>query len=397
MDGIDVLAALKKTLPGAGVIMVTGHGDVDTAVKAMRTHADHFVLKPLDLEVLDSIVQRVIQNHRQGDELSYLRGRCETMQSGVVVTALPEGLASQVRLLALSNVTNVLIQGETGTGKGVVARLIHELSPRTGAAFVDINCAGLGGGLLESELFGHEPGAFTGAVARKRGLIELASGGSLFLDEIGDVPLDVQAKLLKVIEDRTIRRIGGTQSIHVDVQLIVATNMDLLAATKQGRFRSDLYYRLSVVPLYLPPLRERVASIPFLAAHFVAEFGRTFAKPGIRLSSEAERLLCEYAWPGNVRELRNAIERTVLLCNESEIKPNHLPELLQAQRHKPTPEAASLKTLAFVEENYIREVLEAVGYNRSRAAEILGLHRATLITKLKKYGLERVPSSNRTG
>lgn len=387
-DGIEVLATLKKLIPGVGVIMVTGHGDVDTAVTAMRTHADHFVLKPLDLEVLDSIVQRVIQTYRQGEELSYLRGRLEAVGGGAISVMLPEAIANQIKLLGQSNVTTVLIQGETGTGKGVVARLIHELSPRGEGGFVDINCAGLASSLLESELFGYEQGAFTGAVARKRGLVELASGGSLFLDEIGDMPSEVQAKLLKVLEERTFRRMGGTQSLHVDVRLIAATNIDLLVATKQGRFRQDLYYRLSVVPLYLPPLRERIASIPGLANQFVREFARTFGKSEIRLSSEAERVLCEYGWPGNVRELRNAIERAVLLCAEPEILPKHLPEGLKIQRKRLIQDVAGLKTLASIEEQHIREVLAAVENNRSRAAEVLGVHRATLITKIKKYGID---------
>lgn len=385
-DGMAVLAQLKQELPNTGVIMITGHGDVETAVRAMRTHADHFVLKPIDLDVLESIVSRVIRNYHQREELRFLRGRFEALHCGELSALLPEELASQVRLLAQGAVTTVLILGETGTGKGLVARLIHDLSPRGKAGFVDINCAGLAGPLLESELFGHEPGSFTGAMGRKRGLLELAAGGSLFLDEIGDMPLEVQAKLLKVLEDRSFRRVGGTQTLHVDVRIITATNVDLASAAKRGRFRQDLYYRLSVVPLHLPPLRERPESIPGLLRQFVAEFGRALGKPQIRLALETERSLCAYDWPGNIRELRNVVERAVLLCQDEEILPLHLPDALRVRRPKPL-ELTGNNTLAQVEETHIRHVLEAVGQNRSQAAEILGLHRATLITKIKKYGL----------
>jgi DNA-binding NtrC family response regulator len=387
-DGIAVLAQLKQELPSLGVIMITGHGDVETAVRAMRTHADHFVLKPIDLEVLESIVGRVILTYRQRDELTFLRGRLEPVHAGKLSALLPEELAGQIRLVAQGNLTTVLILGETGTGKGLLARLIHELSPRAEAGFVDINCAGLAEPLLESELFGHEQGAFTGAISRKRGLIELATGGTLFLDEIGDMPLEVQAKLLKVLEDKCFRRVGGTQSLHVDVRIIAATNVDLAAAAKQGRFRPDLYYRLSVVPLHLPPLRERPESIPGLLLQFVTEYGHALGKPNIRLSAEATRILCAHSWPGNVRELRNAVERAVLLCQEAEIAPCHLPDASRKRRRSKSLDLTGNNTLAFVEEAHIRHVLEAAAHNRSRAAEVLGLHRATLIAKIKKYGIE---------
>jgi DNA-binding NtrC family response regulator len=388
MDGMTVLAQLKQDLPNTGVIMITGHGDVETAVRAMRTHADHFLLKPIDLDVLETIVARVIRNYQQREELSFLRGRLDAVKSGNISALLPEHLASQIRLVAQGGVTTVLILGETGTGKGLVARLIHELSPRSQAGFVDINCAGLAGPLLESELFEHEQGSFTGAMGRKRGLVEMASGGSLFLDEIGDMPLEVQSKLLKVLEDKCFRRVGGTQTLNVDVRIIAATNVDLAVAAKQGRFRQDLYYRLSVVPLQLPPLRERPDSIPGLLRQFVSEYGRTLGKSQIRLSSEAERVLCAYRWPGNIRELRNAVERAVLLCQEQEILPCHLPDALRARRRQKSLDLTGDNTLAHVEESHIRRILQALGNNRSQAAEVLGLHRATLIAKIKKYGLD---------
>jgi two-component system, NtrC family, response regulator AtoC len=386
-DGISVLAALKQELPQTGVVMITGKGDVETAVRAMRNYADHFVLKPPDLDVLESIVARVACACRQRDELSYLRGRQELISSGNVSVMLPEDLVSQIRVLAQGASTSVLILGETGTGKGVVARLIHELSSRRLASFVDINCAGLSGPLLESELFGYEAGAFTGATSRKRGLVEVASGGSLFLDEIGDMPLETQAKLLKVLEDRSFRRVGGTQSVQVDLRIMAATNVDLPAAVRAGKFRSDLYYRLSVVPLSLPPLRARVDCIPPLVERFVEEFGRALGKPQVRPSPEVQRVFSAYRWPGNIRELRNTIERAVLLCQDDTIEPHHLPTELRS-RHSPTEDTAQLLPLAEVEKTHIVRVLNAVGQNRSRAAEILGMHRATLITKIRRLGLD---------
>lgn len=387
IDGMELLAQLKHTLPSTGVVMMTGQGDVETAVHAMRTHADHFVLKPIDLDALESIVARVIRTYHQHEELTFLRGRQDVVRGTDLTALLPEGLADQIRLLAQGASTSVLILGETGTGKGLVARLIHDLSSRQAGSFVDINCAGLNGALLESELFGHERGAFTGATGSKRGLLELASGGSLFLDEIGDMPLDIQSKLLKVLEDRSFRRVGSTQSVRVDVRIMAATNVDLGLATKQGRFRQDLYYRRNVVPLRLSPLRERSESIPGLLRQFVEEFGRALGKPHIRLSTEAQRLLVGHHWPGNVRELRNAIERAVLLCQEGEILPSHLPEELRIRRRPIGSDPEALVSLAQVEKAHIQRVLDALENNRTRAAEVLELNRATLIAKIRKYGL----------
>jgi two-component system response regulator AtoC len=386
-DGLTILEKLKQDNPFIAVIVITGHGDVDTAVSAMRARADHFLLKPVDLEALQVVVQRVLESYRQRDELTFLRHRqldASTESPGLL---LPESLTQAVRSYASGPSTSVLVMGETGTGKGVIARMVHELSPRSARPFVDINCAGLAGPLLESELFGHEQGAFTGAQARKRGLLEIADGGSLFLDEIGEMPLEVQAKLLKVLEEKTFRRVGGTQTIRVDIRLLAATNIDLERASQSGRFRRDLLYRLNVVSLVLPPLRERQDAIIPLARRFVAEFAAAMGKVGVTLTPAAEQILVMYGWPGNVRELRNVVERAVLLCTQATIQPKDLPDTLRPRRRGPAVDLRGDNTLATLEGEHIRRVLEAVAGNRSRAAEILGLHRATLITKIKKLGL----------
>ncbi len=389
MSGMEVMAKVKGDNPYVGVVMITGHGDVDMAVQAMQAHADHFVLKPIDLLVLASIVERVLTSYQRNDEIAYLQRRLQGLRGDRQKedVLLPEDVAKKVRLLAETPASGVLILGETGTGKGVVAGLIHELSERRDGQFIDLNCAGLQGALLESELFGHEPGAFTDAKTRKRGLLELADGGSLFLDEIGELPLDVQAKLLKVIETRSFRRVGGTQTIQVDTRIIAATNVDLEAAVAAGSFRRDLFYRLNVLPMVLPPLRDRRESVQALAIRFVEEFRQSFGRPEMLLSPEALSVLSAYSWPGNIRELRNVIERAVLLCRNTAVTPSDLPDNLRSKRRRPADPLEGETRLAKVEEAHIRKVLESVQQNRSHAAELLGIHRATLIAKIKKYGI----------
>lgn len=389
MSGMEVLSHVKRYNPYIGVVMITGHGDVDMAVQAMQAHADHFVLKPIDLLVLSSIVERVLTSYQRNDEIAYLQRRLQGLRGDRQKedVLLPEDVAAKVRLLAETPASGVLILGETGTGKGVVAGLIHELSQRRAGQFIDLNCAGLQGALLESELFGHEPGAFTDAKTRKRGLLELADGGSLFLDEIGELPLDVQAKLLKVIEKRSFRRVGGTQTIQVDTRIIAATNADLEAAVAAGGFRRDLFYRLNVVPLVLPPLRERKESVQALAVQFVEEFRQSFGRPEMHLTPEALSVLSSYDWPGNIRELRNVVERAVLLCRSSAISPSDLPDNLRGKRRRTSDPLDGETRLAEVEKAHILKVLESVHHNRSHAADLLGIHRATLIAKIKKYGI----------
>ncbi len=394
MDGMKVLAEIKRYNPFAGVVMITGHGDVEAAVKAIQAHADHFVLKPVDLTVLAAIVERVLVNYQRGSENVYLRQRLRSLREdrSEEEIFLPENLAEQIRILAETGAA-VLILGETGTGKGVVAGLIHELDPKRTGQLIDLNCAGLQGPLLESELFGHESGAFTDAKMRKRGLFELADGGTLFLDEIAEMPPDVQAKLLKVIETKSFRRVGGTQTIHVDTRIIAATNRDLEAAVAARTFRGDLFYRLSVLPIVLPPLRERRDTIPTLARRFVDEFRKSLGRPAERISPEAESVLSVYEWPGNIRELRNVVERAVLLCQSSVITPKDLPESLRPKRGRVPINPNGETRLEVVEKAHIRWVLESANQNRSHAAELLGLNRSTLIAKIRKYGLDEDAAS----
>ncbi len=386
-SGLEVLEAIKQQSPATGVIMLTGYGDVEVAVQALQMRADHFLLKPTKLEALDAVIARVAANYARQTALDYLQSRTAPTCGGDNRYVLPNGLLEQVRLLAGSPGTTVLLQGETGTGKGMVASLIHDLGPRRGAPFVDLNCAGLSGTLLESDLFGHERGAFTDAKTMKRGLFEIAAGGSVFLDEIGEMPIDVQAKVLKVVEERKFRRLGGTASISVDVRLISATNTDLAKAVQAGKFRADLYYRLSVMPLLLPPLRKRTETIPALATMFVRDLSRSVGKAIGGVTPEALNMLLAYAWPGNIRELRNVIERAVLLCNEAQVRPAHLPESLRGAAPRRALSSNDDLRLESVEAQHIERVLQAYDGNRTRAAAALGIHRVTLLQKLKKYGL----------
>ncbi len=388
-NGLDVLQEIKREYPGTGVIIITGHGDVDTAVNAIQLRADNFVLKPVNLKTLLAVVERVLESYRSQQEVLFLRGRLSEIRGDKVKQLLlPPDVMETVKLLAENPATNVLILGETGTGKGMVANAIHELGPRSSEQLVDLNCAGLAGNLLESELFGHEKGAFTDAKKAKRGLLEIAHRGTLFLDEVGDMSLEVQAKLLKVLEERRFRRLGGTVNVDVDVRLMAATHVELEKAVKTGSFRSDLYYRLSVMPVTLPPLRARRGDIVPLTNLFLSEFSVKFGKTVQRCSRETEAMLEAYAWPGNVRELRNVLERAVLLCTDGEVEPRHLPENMRTQARTPRFVEGQDYSLEAVEANHIRQILALCDNNRSRAAKLLGIHRTTLLSKISKYKLE---------
>ncbi len=388
MSGLEVLVAIKEHNPGTGVVMFTAYGDVATAVKAIQQKADNFVLKPVDLKVLDSIVNRVLQSYQSREDLSYLKDTVSRLRGGRRFgrLLLPPAVAETAQLLADNPGTNVLILGETGTGKGVLASAIHEASNRREAQLVDINCAGLSDTLLESELFGHEKGAFTDAKAFKRGLLEVADRGSLFLDEVGELPLAVQARLLKVIEDQIFRRVGGTSNVRVDVRIMAATNSNLESAAEQGSFRKDLFFRLNVMPLTLPPLRDRADDILPLANRFLDEFSKAFNKDIEGYADESEPMLQQYRWPGNIRELRNVIERAVLLCHDRKIRPAHLPDNMRAKPRSKQLQPDTDWSLTHMESEHIARVLEACDQNRSQAARLLGIHRATLIKKIKKYG-----------
>jgi two-component system response regulator AtoC len=389
MGGLDVLRVIKSNSPGTGVIIITAYGDVETAVKAIQMKADNFVLKPIDLAGLESMVEKSLENYRTQAEVQYLKRKVSRLEGSTLLKILrqPEEIYHAIRLLADNSSTNVLLLGETGTGKGLVAQTIHELSDRRNHQFVDINCAGLSSELLESELFGHEKGAFTDAKSFKRGLLEIASGGSIFLDEIGELSLSVQAKLLKVIEKRNFRRLGGTVNIEVNVRVMAATNTDLEKVVKEKKFRKDLYFRLNVMPISLPPLRDKRADILPLANIFLEEFKKLFVKEISGFSPEVEAMLLYYSWPGNVRELRNVIERAVLLCEDSAIRTIDLPDNLKRRKISSKLSPGDDWSLESMERRHLEKVLAACNNNRSKAAEILGIHRSTLIKKIKKYNL----------
>jgi len=381
-DGLDLLRALRAMDASLPVIILTGHGTIDLAVKAMQEGADQFFTKPVELPTLKVVLDRAVQNRRSRQES--LAGRSAHARSSVdpflgdspAVTRLAEQ-AARVAAAAVP----VLIQGETGSGKGVLARWLHEHGPRADEPFVDLNCAGLSRELLESELFGHEKGAFTGAVAAKPGLLELAHRGTFFLDEIGDVDLQVQAKLLKVLEELRFRRLGDVKDRRVDVRLIAATHHDLARQVEEGKFREDLFYRISAVPLHVPPLRERGRDAVLLARSLLARIGSELSRPGLRLSDTAETALASARWPGNIRQLRNALERAVLLGDRTMIEAADLAEI------QASPPSTARLSLLEAEKRHIAAVLGAEGGNVPKAALVLGLSRSALYEKIRKHGI----------
>jgi two-component system response regulator HydG len=390
VSGLDVLRETKVASPETEVILLTGHGTVESAVEAMRLGAFDYVTKPFEPSELLHRVQNALERHRLLREVHHLRQQIREHRGfGTIVgTSLSiQRLAGMVSRVAAADAT-VLIEGESGTGKELVARAIHAESPRASQPFVGINCAALPETLLESELFGHVKGAFTGAATAKKGLFEEAHQGTLFLDEIGDTPPPIQVKLLRVLQEREIRRVGSTSSIRIDVRLLAATNRRLEELVRDGRFREDLYYRLNVVALRIPPLRERREDIPLLAAHFLTRSAKRHGRPVPTLSPEAVALLLEHHWPGNVREMENAIERAVLLSETDTIFPGDLPAGLRGSRGTESGEAAAKpRRLEEVEREHILRTLDAYAWNQARAADALGIGRNTLWRKLKDYGV----------
>jgi len=393
-DGFGVLDAARQIRPDVGVLMITGHATVESAVDAMKRGADDYLTKPVHLDELRRRVAAIVEKVRLRRRNEELEERLsERFGSLIGRSKAMEGLVRQMYLVAPAR-ANVLIVGESGTGKEVVANSLHESSPRRDRRFLPINCAAIPAEILESEMFGHERGAFTGATARKVGKFELADGGTLFLDEIGELPLDMQAKLLRVIEQREFMRVGGTETIHVDIRLIAATNQDLAAAVEAGRFRGDLYYRLKVVTLTIPPLRERREDIPLLANHFLREFAAENARPGLRFSPEVMRALVQARFEGNVRELRNLVESLVVLSPADEIRLEDLPpEYARADTRSSNGATAAGEgvddglRMDEVERRAILAALDKTGGNRTQAAELLGIGLRTLQRKLKEYRL----------
>lgn len=378
--GIDILQKIKECYPEVSVIIMTGYGEVREAVEAMRNGAEYFFQKPILLDDLAVIVEKSVGIKKIKQELKFNR----TEQFPIIGRSRQtQGLHHMISLLAENSSMTVLVQGETGTGKELVARNIHALSSRHNKPFVDVNCAAIPDNIVESELFGYEAGAFTDAKRTKQGLFELASGGTFFLDEIGDMPLHIQAKILRALETRMIKRLGGMRDIAVDVRVIAATNKNLQELVKEGKFREDLFYRLNVMPLTVTPLRQRPEDIPMIADYFLNSIKASVGKK--RLGSFTERavgVLRSYSWPGNVRELRNAIERAVLLCEYGDISEKHLvPPDGQGTAIEP------MLTLIDMERSHIDHVLKMTDGNRTKAAQVLGIARSTLNTKIKQLGL----------
>jgi DNA-binding NtrC family response regulator len=403
-SGLDVLRESKQADATIPVILLTAFGSVDEAVAAMKEGAFDFLQKPVDLEHLKVIVQRATRQQELLRENLVLREEFSARYGFPRIvgehTSIRD-LSQQIQRVAQTDST-VLLLGESGTGKELFARAVHHLSPRRDQPFVALNCAAIPEGLVENELFGHEKGAFTGAGARKAGKMDLAHRGTLFLDEIGELPLAIQAKLLRVLEERAFERVGGTQSIDVDVRIVVATNRDLHKAVADKSFREDLYFRISTVPLTIPPLRERGNDVLLLAEHFLEKFSREFGKPGARLSDDAKQRILDYRWPGNVRELQNAIERAVILSDGPLISA----ETLQLQPQRPeansvpsgmlpptfswegTLEDVVARAVQSTERVLLENTMRDCRWNKTRAAEILGVSPKTLAAKLKSSGLE---------
>ncbi len=383
LDGMQVLAALRERTPETPVVIVTAHGSIESAVEAVRAGAFHYLPKPFELDELQLIAARAFEHGRMRRELDALRELASAADYGPIVTrdaGLQETLGLAVRVA--DSMLPILIAGESGTGKELVAALVHERSPRARRPFVRVNCAALPESLIESELFGHVRGAFTGAMKDRQGRFELAHGGTIFLDEVGEVPSAVQAKLLRALQNKVVERVGESTPRRVDVRVVAATNKNLEAALTEGTFRADLYYRLNGVRLRLSPLRERPGDVPLLAEHFAARAGAA-GRAATTFSAEALRALRAYRWPGNVRELENVVERAVLLAGAGPVEVRHLPEELREAAEAPEEPLLSLEE---VERRHIVRVLGAAR-DYEEAARVLGIDPATLWRKRKRYGL----------
>jgi DNA-binding NtrC family response regulator len=393
-DGLTVLKKLKaEDGQDCAVIVMTAYGEIRTAVEAMRLGAYDYLKKPFDFDEIEVIVGRALEAthlRREVDELREARKRTYAVDNIVGRSPKMRQVLDLIDKVAASDATTVLIRGENGTGKDLVARAIHLHSQRADGPFIDVSCTAMPDTLFESELFGHEKGAFTDAKGMKRGLLELADGGTLFLDEIGDMHLSSQAKLLKVIESKRFKHLGGTTDLLVDARIIAATNCDLEAAVKDGGFREDLYYRLKVIPILLPPLRERREDIPLLLQHFMTKYSGEFHKVFSRTSEDALQLLTAYAWPGNVRELKNLVERILILEKGDTILPEHLPpEITTSHANRPEIRYCLPATgirLEEVEKDFVRQALETATGNQTRAAQLLGISRDQLRYRMQKFG-----------
>ncbi len=396
-DGLEILRAARSEAPDIPVIIMTAFGTIEIAVEAIKEGAFDFITKPFDMDHLLVIIKRALETRRLYRENLLLKEEIVTRKGLPTIVGSSEKIREvieKVRKVA-STKTTVLLQGESGTGKELFARTIHQLSPRAEALFIPINCAAIPRELLESELFGHEKGAFTGATTRKPGKFELANHGTIFLDEIADLEPSLQAKLLRVLQDQVIERVGGTKPLQVDVRIIAATNRDLAQAVKKGEFREDLFYRLNVFPIHIPPLRERKEDIPLLAEFFIERFAKEMKTKKKRLSKEALNILMQYNWKGNVRELENTIERAMILSDGDTIEPEHI-SLVAVESPCPGEnlpmdgplEETTKAAIRMAESERIRKALIETRWNKTRAAEILQVSYKTLLTKIKEYRIE---------
>jgi len=391
IEGLELLAGIKRLYPDVGVVLMTAFGSVETAVEAMKHGASDYLTKPVKKDELLRVIERVIREASLRREVGRLRKEVHKEYSFHQILGKSKPMLALFDLIqrVSDSPTNILITGDSGTGKELVAKAIHYNSDRKESPFVPVNCAAIPEQLLESELFGHVRGAFTDAKMDKRGLFEEAQKGTLFLDEISELPLMLQAKLLRAIQEKEIRRVGATKPVAVDVRVIAATNLNLTEEVKAKRFRDDLYYRLNVIELKLPPLRERREDIPLLVEAFLNKCGEARGKSVKGVSESALAMLIDYDWPGNVRELENVIERAVTLSRGDKILPDDLPAPIQGSRgDRRILDDAAEKTLPLheVEKEYIRKILEKTGGNKYRAAQLLGIDRKTLYRKLEEMG-----------
>jgi two-component system nitrogen regulation response regulator NtrX len=392
MDGLATLARLRERQVDAQVVLISGHGSIESAVKAIKLGAFDFVEKPLSLDKTVLVVRNALRQRLLEDENRALRARVDRARTMIGESDAMRQLREQVAMAAPSN-GRVLIYGENGTGKELVARTVHSLSRRRNGPFVEVNCAAIPEELIESELFGHVRGAFTGAVADRRGKFELADGGTIFLDEIADMSLKTQAKVLRVLQEQTMEQVGGTTRIKVDARVLAATNKDLQAGIRAGTFREDLYFRLSVIPIFVPPLRERDEDIPLLADHFMAEFAREYGRRLKSFDLGARATLRHYEWPGNVRELRNVIERLMIMVPGDAVWAEDLGFLGQAGTRPSDTALAAVPGLTlhdarerFERDLILRTLAEQQG-NMSRTAEVLGVERSNLYKKMRGFGI----------
>jgi DNA-binding NtrC family response regulator len=393
MDGLEVLSHLQEEQPELPVVIISGHGTIQTAVEATRLGAYDFIEKPIDADRILLVIRNGLEQRKLLVENISLKQKAGRYTEIVGEDREIGAILETVEKVASTN-ARVLIMGENGTGKEMVARALHEMSPRSKESFVEVNCAAIPEELIESELFGHEKGSFTGAVSRRVGKFEMADSGTLFLDEVGDMSLNAQAKVLRVLQESIFERVGGTDPIKVDVRVIAATNKDLLAASQEGTFREDLYYRLNVVPITVPPLRRRISDLPLLVDHFLQQTAQELGQPPKKMTKRAIDKLKEYSWPGNVRELRNLIERLIILAPKATVDAEDLPPLEPGKKIEEYffDKESYGDFKAAVEKEYFERKLQLYGHNVSKTARKLGMQRSNLYKKLEKYGIPYKPA-----